>query len=143
MRASQCPLHQGIASTDRPVPTFQRPKSTFQITPSYNGRRTLHHHGYGRLEVPGGHGHGEAGPAAAVDDAINITRIEEVAEHDLGTGGARREKSRAYSNAAVDFLDVVHVEGPDRGAVDHGSGDDVKSRAVALTHDRLPREQAC
>src|SRR6266481_4433818 len=40
-RASQCRLHQGIASASRPVPT-QRLKSTFTITPSYNGRRTVH-----------------------------------------------------------------------------------------------------
>ena len=52
------------------------------------------------------------------------------------------KKSHAYLNAAVDFLDVVHVEGPDRGAADHGPGRDVKSGAVALTHDRPPLQQA-
>src|ERR1700730_8079952 len=45
-------------------------------------------HGYGRLEVPGGHGHAEVDPAAAADDAINITRFEEVADHHLGAGGS-------------------------------------------------------
>src|ERR1700738_1724813 len=36
-------------------------------------------HGYGCLEVPGGYGHAEVDPAAAADDAIDITRFEAVA----------------------------------------------------------------
>jgi hypothetical protein len=30
----------------------------------------------------------EVDPAAAADDAINITRFEEVADHHLGAGGS-------------------------------------------------------
>jgi hypothetical protein len=44
-------------------------------------------HGQCRLEVPSGHGHAEVDPAAAADDAINITRFEEVADHHLGARG--------------------------------------------------------
>jgi hypothetical protein len=46
-------------------------------------------HSYGRLEVAGGHGHVEVDPAATADDAINITRFEEVADHHLGASGSR------------------------------------------------------
>jgi hypothetical protein len=46
-------------------------------------------HKDGRLEVPGGDGHAEVDPAAAADDAINITRIEEVTDHHLGAGGSQ------------------------------------------------------
>src|SRR5271154_4480091 len=52
-----------------------------------------------------------------------------------------RKSLNTHLNDAVDFLHLVHAEWPDRGAADHGSGDDVKSGAVTLTHDRLPNEQ--
>jgi len=45
-------------------------------------------HGQGRLEVPGGHGHAEVDPPAAADDAIDITRFEQVADHHLGARGS-------------------------------------------------------
>jgi len=41
-----------------------------------------------RVEVPGGHGHAEVNPGAAADDARNLTRFEEVADHHLGAGGS-------------------------------------------------------
>src|SRR5216684_1729723 len=41
---------------------------------------------------PGGYGHAEVDPAAAADDAINITRFEEVADHHFGAGGSQERR---------------------------------------------------
>jgi hypothetical protein len=53
--------------------------------------------------------------------------------------GERRGESDL--NAAFDLLHLVHVECLGCRAVDYGSGEDVEPRAVALAHDRRPREQ--
>ena len=46
------------------------------------------------------------------------------------------------ANGAIDFFHFVDSESFARRAVDHGTGGEVEPRAVALAHDRGPREQA-
>ena len=62
---------------------------TNAFTPASRATATI---GYGRLEVPGGHGHAEVDPAAAADDAINITWFEEVADRHFGARGSQRRR---------------------------------------------------
>jgi hypothetical protein len=50
-------------------------------------------HGRERFEVPDRRRHAEVDPAAAADDAINIARFEEVADHHLGSGGSEGRRT--------------------------------------------------
>src|ERR1700687_3711840 len=76
-------------------------------------------HGYGRLEVPGGHGHAEVDPAAAADDAIDITRCEEVADHHLGAGGSQRRSP---------FVLAPHHGANPKPSIEEQAGDSASDR---------------
>ncbi len=44
-------------------------------------------HGHRCLQVPGGHGHAEENPPTAANDPIDVGRVEQVSDDDLGASG--------------------------------------------------------
>src|SRR5215469_12732150 len=58
--------------------------------PDFPGDRR---HDHGCLQIPGGHGHAEVDPPAALSDPKDIGRFEQVSGHDLGASGPQRRRS--------------------------------------------------